>query len=347
MTKQIKIACLPVAGIQNPYQKLMMEGLNESGRLVAFNGIDNRFWGILLTAIKQNPDYIHFDWIVSFYYRRYLVLTLLSIPIFFLQLLIVKYILKIKIVWTIHNILPHDLPYQKIHSCCQNFLIMQCCWVRVFSETSQKKIGDLYRYPIPKIKIIPEGSFVSYYPNHITKQQARQDLGIPENSTVLLYFGLIKPYKGIMQLIEAYNRTKIENCYLVIAGKVMDHEYGQKVKHLCNPYILLFDHFIPNENVQTYFQAADIVVLPFEKIENSGSVILAMGFSKPIIAPHIGSIINRLKNQEFLLFNKKTTIEDKLKLAFSFHKKQLSEVGIHNFLSLKAFDWTDFQSCFE
>ena len=73
------IACLPVAGNDNPYQKLMIEGLNQSGQLHTFNGVHDKFWGILRTALKHKPDYIHFDWITSYYYRRYTWFTYVSI----------------------------------------------------------------------------------------------------------------------------------------------------------------------------------------------------------------------------------------------------------------------------
>lgn len=347
MTKQLKIACLPVAGIQNPYQILMMEGLNESNRLVAFNGINNRFWGILLTAIKQKPDYIHFDWIVSYYYRRFLTLTILSIPLFFLQILFVRYILQIKIVWSFHNILPHDLPFPKIHFCSQKFLIKHCYLVRVFSETCKSIISEKYGYPKHKIKIIPEGSFDTYYPNDITKQQARNDLGIPENSSVLLYFGLIKPYKGIIELIEVFNKIKASKCYLVIAGKVMDPEYGKKIEHLCNESILIFDEFIPKNEVQTYFQAGDIVVLPFKKIENSGSVILAMGFSKPIVTLRSGAVEDRLKHsQSALLFDSLTELHQIVTYVMDLSILELENIGFNNRKALKKYQWTDFQNIF-
>ena len=98
MKKNIKIACLPVAGIGNPYQYLMIKGLNSESNLQAVSGINDRFFGILRTAIQLKPDYIHFDWITSFYYRRSIWMTSLSIPLFMIQLLIVKYVFNVKLV---------------------------------------------------------------------------------------------------------------------------------------------------------------------------------------------------------------------------------------------------------
>jgi hypothetical protein len=60
------VSCLPVAGKENPYQYLMMKGLNESPNLEVKSGIDDKFFGIIRTAVFQKPDYIHFDWETSY-----------------------------------------------------------------------------------------------------------------------------------------------------------------------------------------------------------------------------------------------------------------------------------------
>ena len=95
---KIKIACLPVAGTENPYQLLMIKGLNSSDKIFAFNGIHDRFFGIFRTWLKHKPDYIHFDWISSYFCRRNLFLTLVSIPLFYFQILFISKFTITKIV---------------------------------------------------------------------------------------------------------------------------------------------------------------------------------------------------------------------------------------------------------
>ena len=84
---------MPVAGNKNPFQYLMIKGLNEAQRIKAISGIDNRFFGIYLTAIRQRPTYIHFDWLHSYYYRRTLWMSILNLPLFTSHVLIIKYLL--------------------------------------------------------------------------------------------------------------------------------------------------------------------------------------------------------------------------------------------------------------
>ncbi len=346
MSVKTKIACLPVAGDQNPYQKLMMEGLNENNDLCAFNGIDDRFLGIIRTAIKYKPSFIHLDWIVSYYYRRNIILTLLSVPLFCLQIWLVRFLFGIKIVWTFHNVLPHDLPFKNIHLFCQKFLIWHCEWIRVFSLETKLTILNQYKIKEHLVKIVPEGSFVTDYPNTITKRQALSNLNLPESGKILLYFGLIKPYKGIIELIDAFKHIAVDNSFLIISGKIMDHEYGQKIISLKNDRILVFDEFVSTDKVQTFFNAADIVVSPFLKVENSGTVILSMGFSKAIIAPKMGAIAERLKNQPDLLYSDQSALKNTLMYALRKRTEELQTIGDLNYQSLQENKWSDFQACF-
>ncbi len=135
MEKKIRISCLPVAGIENPYQYLM-KGLRADSRLKVQNGIHDRFFGILRTAAIQRPDYIHFDWETAYYYRRQLWMTIINIPFFLLQVYIARYIFGCKLVWTPHNIIPHDSKYLKIHRFCRRFFARKMNWIRLFSKVS-------------------------------------------------------------------------------------------------------------------------------------------------------------------------------------------------------------------
>ena len=176
MEKKIRISCLPVAGIQNPYQFLMIKGLQTDSRLIVKNGIHDRFFGILRTAIAQHPDYIHFDWETSYYYRRNLWMTIVNIPFFMLQVYIVRYFFNCKLVWTPHNMIPHDSRYIRIHRLCRRFFAKNMQWIRLFSKTSLPAAVAELKCDESKFKVIPEGSYIGYYPNEIDKSEARKSL---------------------------------------------------------------------------------------------------------------------------------------------------------------------------
>ena len=344
--KKKLIICLPVAGIENPYQKLMMEGLNESEQLCAMSGIDDRFFGIIRSAFKYKPEYIHFDWIVSYYYRRWKWLTWLSVPCFFLQIWIVKHLLSIRIVWTLHNISPHDLGSQRLHQLCQKFMARKCDWIRVFGkDTFQKAIQQL-NVSEDSIRIIPEGDYTRWYSNTKTRKESRTFLDISEHLKVFLYIGFIRPYKGIAELISVFAQNSDSSNLLIIAGQVKDKAYANELFAKSYPNIRIVPGFIPSGTLQYYFNATDLVVLPFSKIDNSGSVIMSMGFCKPIIAPHSGALIERLEQQSELLFKSPDELSEKINYAHTLSQKTLDNIGMKNREALKKHNWTDFQKSF-
>lgn len=344
MKNKIIISCLPVAGIENPYQFLMIKGLQSDTRLFVQNGIDDRFWGIIRTAMVQRPDYIHFDWETSYYYRRNLLMTFINIPVFMLQVYIARYIFNCKLVWTPHNIIPHDSKYLRLHQFCRRFFARNMKWIRLFSKLSLDAAVEELKCDIHKFKIIPEGSYVEYYQNKIDRSEARKLLNIPENKIVLLYTGFIKPYKGITDLIFYFKKLFSENAILIIAGKVMSPGYGNTIKELINENIIFINRFLEDDELQLYFNTSDVVTLPFKQIENSGSVILAMSFKKAVIAPKMGVLVERLKNQPELLYSE--SLEQAFEVLRQLTPEKLVQIGEKNFDELYKYAWSDFAAIF-
>ena len=324
----------------------MMQGLNRCSRLKAYNGVHDRFLGIIRTVVRHRPHYLHFDWIISYYYRRWWWLTLLSVPLFFIQILMARYLFRTRIVWTLHNVLPHDNSQVRLHRLCQRFMARQCDWIRVFSpDTVARAVREL-RVPASKLRVVPEGDYTTYYPNATDRVQARQYLGLPASSRVLLYLGLIKPYKGVLELIHSFRQLHLTDTYLIIAGKVMDKAYGEAIREVLNESVILKDQFVPEDALQYYYHAADAVVLPFRNIENSGSVIMAMGFAKPIIAPAIGVVKERLSQQSELLFRSAEELPERLYQVLHWPDEKRQAAGTRNYEALRDSRWEDLSPLF-
>ena len=339
------IACLPVAGPSNPYPHLMMDGLNETPGIRAFNGIHDKFFGIARTLLMHRPTYLHFDWISSYYFRRWRWLTYLSVLTFCAQIMLARR-MGVKVVWTLHNILPHDSPALRVHRFCQRFLARRCEWIRVFSEETVARAAAELGVPEGTFRVVPEGDYSHVYANHISREEARKKLGLSGEAKVILNIGLIKPYKGILELMEAFDTLQHPNTYLVIAGKVMDQEYGKKIRARLSDRVTLVDEFIPADELQVYFNAADLVVLPFQSIENSGSVIMAMGFARPIIAPRMGVVQERLIQQDEWLYDSIHELPAKLRYATELPQGTLEAAGNRNFEALAKYTWQDFALLF-
>lgn len=342
---KIKISCLRILGIvDNPYQLLLIQGLQSDERLIVKTGFANRFWGIIKTAMIQKPDYIHFDWITSYYYRRSLWMTIVSIPLLMLQVYIARYVFKCKLVWTAHNIIPHDSNYLKLHRFCRRFFARNMEWIRVFSELTVADAAKEFKCNANKFKVIPEGSYVEFYSNKVSRMEARKYLNIANDKMVLLYMGFLKPYKGIIELMEGFKNNFDNNSVLIIAGKAIDETFLETIKKTVSENTILVDRFIADDELQYFFNAADVVTLPFNKIENSGSVILAMGFKKPVIAPDMGALTDRLKNQPELLYKK--SLEESFEVLKKMNPEELTQIGEKNYQELSEYKWNDFAKAF-
>lgn len=343
--RQIHIRCLPVAGIGNPYQYLMMEGLRQNPRLNVHHGEEGKFFALLKTVFKHRPDYIHIDWLHQYYLRRQHWMTFIQYPLFVLEIFLISFFTKTKLVWTLHNLKPHDQPYFGPYKWSRRFFAKRCSWIRVFHEGTAQKAAVLFDIEQTHFRVVPEGSYVGYYKDGISQKAARKTLSIPIDKQVFLFLGGIRPYKGIEDLIKIFKKYPERN--LLIAGKTKDSTYKQKLLTLLEGQsnVKLYDQFIPNNDLQIYFRAADLVVLPFKKVENSGSAILAMGFQKAIIAPKMGVLVQRLEQQKALLYN--NNIEEIISNNFLLEKGRICEFGILNHKALEKFTWKDFNSCFQ
>lgn len=186
----------------------------------------------------------------------------------------------------------------------------------------------------------------------IEKNLARDHLGLPHERKIVLFFGQIKKVKGLDVLLEAlaFVSQKEPSLLLVIAGKVWKDdfsEYENIIKQYgLEPYVEQRIGFINNDDVPYYFNAADVIALPYKKIYNSGVLIRAMSFGTPVVASDFGpfkEFINdgengylfETENAESLaiklqaMLDKETSLESVSKAEKEFIKRNfsLSKIG--------------------
>lgn len=197
-----------------------------------------------------------------------------------------------KLIWTVHNILPHDCPYLKQEIELRNIICASAQTIHVHSEKSLPEIQQYLNIPLEKIKIVPHGNYVGVYPNTVDRVQARHRFGFSQEQTVFLFLGQIRKYKGIEDLIYAFDEVqkKFTNTHLLIAGKPLESIKIEEINVTdeAKRKITLIQEYIDNDKLQWFFNAADIIALPYNKILTSGSLLNALSFSRPVIAPKVG-----------------------------------------------------------
>lgn len=165
----------------------------------------------------------------------------------------------------------------------------------VHAQENKKELASLFCLLPEKIFTIHHGDY-SFFKERIGSSltQAKKALGV-QNRKVLLFFGFVRPYKGLVCLLEALPKIVKEEkgVILLIAGEVWDkiEKYIQIIqREQIEPFVKFFPFFIPDDKVPLFFNAADIVVLPYEKSYQSGIVQIAYAFEKPLVSTSVGGI---------------------------------------------------------
>ena len=250
------------------------------------------------------------------------------------------------LIWTIHNVLPHDCPYLKQETELRNIICAAAKTIHVHSEKSLPEIQKYLNIPLEKVKIVPHGNYVGVYPNNVNRVQARHRFGFAEEQTVFLFLGQIRKYKGVEELIFAFDKVQqnFPNTHLLIAGKPLDRIKIEElnINSEVKDKITLVEKYIPDDELQWFFNAADAMVLPYKNILTSGSLLNALSFSCPVIAPRVGMteevIADGYNGFLYELLNQESLIETMLKMAkLKYHeKKQLFKQSL---ISIEHLTW--------
>jgi len=188
-----------------------------------------------------------------------------------------------------HNILPHH--YKESDRRNYRWFYEKSNAVIFHSEKNIGRAKELLRIDICKTAIaIPHGSFNGSYKNRISRGEARAILNISKDSKVILCFGFIRENRGYEYLIKA--TKEMRGVDVIIAGKIDDQKtYRQILRSEKGvPNLRVFAKWIADDEIQVYFNACDIVVLPYTNITTSGVIPLAYAFSKPVITTNIGGM---------------------------------------------------------
>jgi len=168
----------------------------------------------------------------------------------------------------------------------------------VHTEQMKSELSTDFGIPCAKVTVIPFGLNNSVPSTTLTPASAKRRLGLEKGEKTILFFGAIRPYKGLQNLVSAFQILphNQEPYRLIIAGepKKGSDTYLRDIqqaieKHSSKTRILRKLEFIPDEETELYFKAADVLVLPYTEVFQSGVLFLAYSFGLPVIASNVGS----------------------------------------------------------
>jgi D-inositol-3-phosphate glycosyltransferase len=223
-----------------------------------------------------------------------------KLPVFDRTLLMLIYkLLGKKVLFTAHNVNAgrrdkKDSWLNRVTLKCQYKLLDH-----IFVHTGKMKDELVSEFGVgaEKITIIPYGVNNAVPFTELTREESRQKLGLRNDEKAILFFGAIKQYKGLEYLVAAFQQIAAQGDYrLIIAGerKKGCEEYWRSIQqaieqHPSHDKVLQKIEFIPDAETEVYFKAADVAVLPYTEIFQSGILFLAYSFGLPVIATNVGS----------------------------------------------------------
>ncbi len=146
-----------------------------------------------------------------------------------------------------------------------------------------------------KVSIISPHPIYDHYGKKIDRTEAAKRLNLPDTGKYILFFGIIRAYKGLDLLLEAYAQSglKEQNVRLIVAGEFYEDSqvYMDIIqKHQMENEVILHTHFIPNDEVAYYFSLADIIAQPYKTATQSGVSQIAYFYEKPMLVTNVGGL---------------------------------------------------------
>ncbi|PXV91461.1 glycosyltransferase involved in cell wall biosynthesis [Lachnotalea glycerini] len=226
---------------------------------------------------KVNPDLVVVQWWHPYFSPCYWgMLQLLS---------------RFKKILVCHNVFPHEsFPLDRFLT--QNVLRKGNGFI-VQSSMDEKDLKSIIKRP--KFKKVVHPTYNVFKFQDMDKQTARAGLGLQKNEKIILFFGFVRGYKGLKYLISAM--PDVKRAYQDIKLLIVGEFGGDKTDYIrlisekqVADCIKIFDQYVPDTEIQQYFVASDLVVLPYESATQSGIVQMAYGFEKPVIATEVGGL---------------------------------------------------------
>lgn len=203
---------------------------------------------------------------------------------------------KTKVVSVVHNIVPHE---HRIGD--KMFATYFCNSVDGFVAMSDSVLNDLTLFDSVKPRVFCRHPLYDNFGKQVDREEALSELGLDTNNRYMLFFGLIRDYKGLDIMLKAYadSRLRKMGVKLIVAGEFYNNaeKYFELEKELgLEGKVIWHREFVPDSKVRYYFGAADIIVQPYKSATQSGVTQIAYHFEKPMIVTNVGGLAEIVPN---------------------------------------------------
>ena len=229
---------------------------------------------------KKNPDIVIFTYWMSFF-----------APCFGKIARVIKRRCNARCIGLIHNMIPHEKSV--LDKMFAPYFVKAMDGFVALSQSVLDDVASLDKQGKPKC-MVPHPLY-DHYGEIMKRNEALKHLDLDPNYRYCLFFGLVRAYKGLDLLIDAFadERLRKNDVKLIVAGEFYDDEkpYLEQIKkHNLDDFIIIENQYISDDNVKYYFNVADIVVQPYKSATQSGVTQIAYHFEKPMLVTNVGGL---------------------------------------------------------
>jgi glycosyltransferase involved in cell wall biosynthesis len=283
----------------NPYQRLLYSEMQRRGVEVTYLGelTPSHTLNLLLLPLEVaarrigGARLIHLHWVFAFAFpgsRRSQVMRG-GASVWFLVWLRISRMLGVHLVWTVHNVLPHEPVFADDVS-ARRALVEASDLVIAHSRSALVELAALGAVP-RRSAVIQHGPIAPL--RSATWPGTPRANGEPRR---FLFFGRVQEYKGVDDLLVAFSAMpEGAAVHLTVAGQCDDPRLRSRLNRLaqrCRARVVLRLEHVPEEEVASLFSAVHAVILPFRKVTTSGSAMLALSHGRPLIVPDLPGLVD-------------------------------------------------------
>lgn len=328
----------------NPYQTLLADSLRASGCEVGFSDFPEGEFS-LNAVVTRSPgvNLLHLHWVHP-YFERVLWAgssgkSLIRIMLLMLDILVAR-LRGVRVIWTVHNLVSHESRAPQREILARRWTAHSVSHLIFHSVGARDRVEALLGISLSsKSSVIPHGHYIdSYLPDPDRAEALREKFELSESDRVVLFFGSIRPYKGVLQLIEAMSGIDEDSLKLVIAGNPLNDELRNEIEFKAkkDPRIKLMLGVIPVEDVNPIFEISDVLAVPFERVLTSGSAILGLSMGIALLLPQVARETILPDMGGALFFDSPDSLRAILRDTDTATFRRL---GRHNLTVAKTLDW--------
>ncbi|MET0862467.1 MAG: glycosyltransferase [Microbacterium sp.] len=303
MRKLQRILVFP-AWSDNPYLNLMSLAPRAAG--FEFKGVTTSRSLFDASSLLDAGDVLHLHWTAPILQREPTLEAAAAALESFRTLLAEMKARGVRLIWTIHNQLPHEVPYREAEISLYRLLATSADAIHIMSPQTPTVLKDICELPADRLVEIPHPSYVGVYGSPMSRVDARASFDLADDEPTVLFLGQMRPYKGLGVLLAALSRLAEEGKRtptVLLAGAATPEVQAEIEEALPEGVRVIPRYeFVPDAEVGQWFAAADLAVFPYQAILNSGSLHLSASFGVPAVLPGEAHLVEQFSDEPWVGF---------------------------------------------